>query len=567
MRHAYLFEAKGIQPYLAAGGRLADALGASLLVDGLCRPGPPHPQTLDRALLASGLDPASLRWTRRAAGAFGFVTRDAARLAQFRTLWTLAVQHAAPGLAFQECWGQGATAQAALRDALRQARARRAILGAPLPLAGPLNSISPRTGLPALATAEPRLSTETEAEWLERAMLDAAQARKQAQAGSEREAVAADRFAPAGHQPAWPRDMEEEFPFRPGQRQIGVVHVDVNRMGLLLRALAAHHAKHAAPSPPDAADWSAAEDAYLEDLAAFSRGVEAALEEAAQSSGALLMEAHEADLEAALKEGRPAPGFYPARPIILGGDDALMILRADLALSWARHFLEAFQAAAARLLGPLCERLGAATPTACAGIALVGASRPFSQASQLAMSLCRHAKSWAKRQASSRSGQPRLDVAVPSSLTFHRATAALPDDFVPEPFMTACPYVLADMPIGQANDQRFPLQALESLRCALASAGGRSAARELAALVAEKRYSAGEERLERWIRQLRRHGATPERKAGFDTLAEAAEAFGIQLRETQGTGAPDRKTALAAAQTGILADALAWLAAVGMPEE
>jgi hypothetical protein len=78
----------------------------------------------------------------------------------------------------------------------------------------------------------------------------------------------------------------------------------------------------------------------------------------------------------------------PARPVLLGGDDITIIVRADLALAFTEQLLIEIET--------LCENIvedkSKGALSACAGIAIVRPGTPFLTASHLAESLCNHAK-------------------------------------------------------------------------------------------------------------------------------------------------------------------------------
>jgi hypothetical protein len=87
------------------------------------------------------------------------------------------------------------------------------------------------------------------------------------------------------------------------------------------------------------------------------------------------------------------PNFrYPIRPVVLGGDDLTVIIRADLALEFTKVFLRAFEITSREEF----EALGLAGYekgiTACAGIAYVKESYPLHYALNLAEDLCGDAK-------------------------------------------------------------------------------------------------------------------------------------------------------------------------------
>ena len=117
-----------------------------------------------------------------------------------------------------------------------------------------------------------------------------------------------------------------------------------------------------------------------------------------------------------------------ARPIVLGGDDLTIIIRADLAVTFTEKFLEAFEKGSKEILD---KHLGffkiEGRPeylTACAGIAFVKKAYPFSAAYHMAETLCDHTKRVAKAARQEAGG-----TYVPSSFTFHRITTSMAESF------------------------------------------------------------------------------------------------------------------------------------------
>lgn len=111
----------------------------------------------------------------------------------------------------------------------------------------------------------------------------------------------------------------------------------------------------------------------------------------------------------------------PARPVLLGGDDIAIIVRADLAVSFTevllRQIVETTQAALGgypSLDLPKCL-------SACAGIVIVREGHPFLAADRLAQGMCKHAKSIAKTSSAS-------DVPV-SAMSFAVVTSTLDEDY------------------------------------------------------------------------------------------------------------------------------------------
>lgn len=101
----------------------------------------------------------------------------------------------------------------------------------------------------------------------------------------------------------------------------------------------------------------------------------------------------------------------PIRPIVLSGDDHTIICRGDLAIPYAKAFLQHFEEQTKEKLGSIIERNNVFPKgdihdclTACAGIAFVKSSFPFYSAYDLAESLCSQAKKDAKNSDEIRSG-------------------------------------------------------------------------------------------------------------------------------------------------------------------
>jgi hypothetical protein len=115
----------------------------------------------------------------------------------------------------------------------------------------------------------------------------------------------------------------------------------------------------------------------------------------------------------------------PARPVIIGGDDLTIIIRADLAVAFTKEYLSEFERLTKERLKPLCDEFPnkgleahlANGLTACAGIAIMKYNYPFHYGVSLAEALCAQAK---KLQTES----PKQ-----SSLLFHKILSSFVDDF------------------------------------------------------------------------------------------------------------------------------------------
>lgn len=397
---AYLFEAKSIQTYLLATNRLKEVVGGSELVEKL------DSRLLDDVLESLGAK-NEIFFSRRGGGAFFAFGQTRGQVERLADLWPLVVRQFAPDLEFVHGRGRGMTELEAFKEAHVRLLADRNRQVARLPQAGPFVRRNRRTGEPASFSARKK-GTEPEP-------VDAATRRKLDFSGA---GDLACRFAPKYQADAWPLnltpderkiDIEEEapsrgdrdFPFPDERRLIAVVHADGNGLGQLLMDL-----KKQVEEKPER---------FVPVFSQFSKAIAHATEQSAQ--------------KATVEVLGPAMmnGIFPARPIVLGGDDLTIIVRADLALSFAKRFLEMFANESKSALGGIAKEHGiSGLPrrlTACAGIAYGKASQPFHMLYGLAEELCGHAKNRAKAR---RNGQ---QAEVPTALSFHRIATAMIDDY------------------------------------------------------------------------------------------------------------------------------------------
>lgn len=104
---------------------------------------------------------------------------------------------------------------------------------------------------------------------------------------------------------------------------------------------------------------------------------------------------------------------YPIRPIVLGGDDLTVIIRADLALAFTEAFLTEFEKASKDEFSKLKTK-GIDGLTACAGIAFIKESYPLHYGLNLAEELCKDAKKSSRTE---------------SSLAFYKVQESFVEDF------------------------------------------------------------------------------------------------------------------------------------------
>lgn len=347
-------EARGIQRYIVATNRLVEITGASALVERL----PERASALAAEL--GGLTLTS------AAGAATLGFPDEASCARFAEWWPLVCVRHAPGLQVTAAWAgptEGDHRVHLLREKLDMAQQR---LGVELPEAGPMVARAGRTGRAAVTRGD----RPGRRDWLDRETA--------AKLRDEGDDPVGDRFLGPAHQ-GWTFTRETQAL---GADGMAVVHIDGDGLGQRMLGLS---------------------DA---DYVAFSRALRAAMETAAQAATARLV-----DLETRrLKREGPLPATgsaLPARPVVLGGDDCALLVRASDALAFVEGFLTELEAQGAASV------FGSQGLTATAGIAIVHDHTPFYEAHRLARDLCDAAKD--SKRASKDSG---------SSLLFHRVTTS-----------------------------------------------------------------------------------------------------------------------------------------------
>jgi len=386
--HAYLFELRGIQSGLFATGKLRDMVAGSELIDYLCQ------EPLDEALDACGLRGlGDAEYSpRRAGAAFYLVIDDVDKAQHFRQLWSICVAQLLPGLEAVDALATGNTAREAVERGLRALRSARNRPHAQLPGASPLARRNQRSGVVAVAEETGEL-------------VDAGTAiarRFNRPKGSR----LVDRFYGEPNNVHWPDNFEasaashRRFPLA-RNRLVGLVHADGNGVGQILRGLSA------ATNNTDHAD-------YIRLYRSFSDGLERATVLAASDA-----------CSETLAPGINEEGVMPARPLVLGGDDLTVLVRADHALPFTRSYLLHFESRTRDFLTQLRHDMKAmklpeaaiaelpSQLTACAGIIFMKDSQPFAQCYALAEDLCSRAKQQSREQ-----GEPGKP--IPSSLAFHR---------------------------------------------------------------------------------------------------------------------------------------------------
>jgi hypothetical protein len=402
---AFLFEAKSVQEYILRSGRLRHIVGASELLDSLA------PDLLNDVLDALGLGRAQdLRFSREGGGAVYLFADSEGQRNAFADLWCLAVRQYAPGLEFVVATGEGMDDYQAFRNAharLLSARNRQPPM---LPAGTPVTRYAPRTGEPAVKQ-EKTLGLQDRAT----ARFGLRQYWRKEKGGLT------GRFAPELPGNAWPRNLDCDpedpdgaaFPFLPDNRYLGLLHADGNGLGQLLMGL--QYQVRAAPA------------GFVPLFRDFSTAVrETTLAAARHATETVLLPARgDADDD----RSKTGAGLIPARPIVLGGDDLTILLRADLAVPFARAFLTWFEVESRTRIEQLRARHPAVAGilpeclTAGGGIAFVKSNHPFHLAHELAEGLAKAAKDRAKEARTDGEGR------IAPTLAFHRVTTACHGDY------------------------------------------------------------------------------------------------------------------------------------------
>tara|TARA_R110002167_G_scaffold366254_1_gene594013 strand:+ start:10783 stop:12468 length:1686 start_codon:yes stop_codon:yes gene_type:complete len=397
MHYAYLFEARGIQRFLFASGKLKDMQGGSELLDYVCADGGLLDQVLEKLNLSPGKP-------RNAGGVFYLLFENQQDARRFQAVWRMACANWIPGIEQVDTLSQGQTAKEAIDNGHGQLRTQRNQLIVDLPRPGPLSERSPRTGLAAVKNIKGE-------------SLDVATAKQRVFERTDTEASLAQRFLNEANV-FWPTDFEESAPkdrrFPLDERRlVGLIHADGNGLGELLRVL-------------NTACQDAEDKTYIQLYKTFSDGLtDATLGAAREASKAVL-------LPEAVDIGH-GNRLLPARPLVLGGDDLTIVTRADLALPYTEKFLKAFEQYSHISMDKLrsaFETAGLADAarqlpknlTACAGISYMKCSQPFLAGHELAEGLCKRAKD------ASRKARTSDQALMPSSVAFHKVQDSLLDD-------------------------------------------------------------------------------------------------------------------------------------------
>ncbi|SEP60486.1 Cas10/Cmr2 second palm domain-containing protein [Neolewinella agarilytica] len=223
---------------------------------------------------------------------------------------------------------------------------------------------------------------------------------------------------------------------------LAVVHADGNNLGKLIQKML-----------PEIED-----EKLQAGYRAFSETLEAATQAAAQAAYRVLLDRLDPKERGQIEAGKTR---LPIRPVVIGGDDLTVILRAEHAVAFTEAYLKAFEEETRTGFENFAGNYDVSEYfkdglTACAGIAIVKPKYPFHYAAHLAEELC----SWTKKIAKKIDSEH-----TPSSLHFHKVQASFVEDYkdiIEQELMTADgkhlttgPYFTSLIPDGYTTTKKL----------------------------------------------------------------------------------------------------------------
>ncbi|PIE38693.1 MAG: hypothetical protein CSA52_01495, partial [Gammaproteobacteria bacterium] len=254
MLHCYLFEAKAIQSYLFASGKLRDIISASERLDRLIDSTEDCAlyKVLENASLESDLiDPEKpeshtlIRFLRCKGGAFYACCNSREPLVTLRSLWTLTIQQLFPSLEFTDALSQGDDLPQALKEGHQLLAANRNTPDVKFPVGKAILARDPRTGKPGVPMSDMAKRASKDEGYCD---LDTEHHRQAYQLWDMRGSAALqDNFTPNDLKGRvhYPIDFDHDFNFqndntdssREAIKDMALIHIDGNGLGIILRQL------------------------------------------------------------------------------------------------------------------------------------------------------------------------------------------------------------------------------------------------------------------------------------------------------------------------------------------
>lgn len=382
--YSLFFEARGIQSYIFDSGKMKEMVGASELVKNLC--GDDLDAVLKDHLKLEEIKPTckadsakilnlkanEIFFSRRSGGVFTALFAEETVRDRFLEIWTLIVSSKVPGLEFVCAVSEGEDIAALIKESYGKLAQNRNNPMVMLPEATSMHILAPRTGKPAVKNEHEAGDKKV---WLDEASVTKREVKSN---------VLSDSFLSDEYQSKYkfPSNLEyddegkTEFPFLSGSRYLGLIHADGNGLGQALIRIREEYKNGAE---------------YATMLRLFSDSLEKATKKAAQkATNQLISQLGEKNLE---------KKYLPMRPLVLGGDDLTVFVRADLAMQFTEDYCNAFESCTEECFADLHKESNGIIPkklTACAGLAYVKNNQPFMDAFNLTESLCSASKKVSK---------------------------------------------------------------------------------------------------------------------------------------------------------------------------
>ncbi len=421
--HAYLFEAKGIGRYILTSGKMRDLIGASDLVANLASSSGDDliAEVLNEAFPPTYTEKLNFKFSRRSGGSFCTHSTSEPDLKRFSHFWRLKVMRKHPGLEISDSWGIGKNHKIALANAYSNIPGiRENGVASLLPVGGSTTLFAPQTGLPAVKewiypkdgevfdTFIADIVTNTQrmrGDYLQ-GKIDGIARKCLPESWTAKNADSQEYFFPRNLEDTPNTFQNPSFPHREKDKRVAMVHADLSGLGEIFRKASAglDHPEH---------------------IKMIADRIEEAIELSVQNTIEKVLKNSIKDdsLMDTDKGKRRDVKIIPARPVVLGGDDITILVRADLALKFTHVLLEELEIQTADAMVSLNDQLGelernpdfeSLLPTklsACAGVVVAKPGQPFLFMSSLAEDLCKFAKKHVKASVD--------QSPYPSALAFH----------------------------------------------------------------------------------------------------------------------------------------------------
>ncbi|MEF1175040.1 Cas10/Cmr2 second palm domain-containing protein, partial [Vibrio sinaloensis] len=356
---------------------------------------------VDYSIETGPSEKTSLRFLRCKGGAFYCYSNEKQAVQRLRSLWTLTLNQLFPSLEYIDALTESDSLQDGIDKAFKYLAASRNKPQVKLPLALTIFERYQRTGKSAVPLSAQAMKAKHEKEDKDSSLdIDVEKHRQAYQTLEMRDNSSLQKkYTPPEITVDYPLNFDTQFPFQSEQKlkelgaqqkeaikDIALIHIDGNGMGLLLMAL-----KEKLKVLGD--------EEYLKGFRTFSDALEKATVRAARTATLKLYETVRRELD----ENPQNRITLPMRPIVLGGDDVTLYCRADLALDYAKQFCKEFKKESQIALEPVFKSYFRESEshlhpyiTASGGILYQKASHPFTQSHDLVELLALKAKKLTK---------------------------------------------------------------------------------------------------------------------------------------------------------------------------